>query len=146
MPQGNSRHQRIASQMQRTLAELLPRAVKDPRVDNVTVTAVSLLEDLSAARIFFVPFGKSRPAAEQLAGLQSAAGFLRGELARQLGLRHAPRLEFCVDTAFEEAQALTALINTAVARDRQLGEGGASEPAAASPPATDTDAAPADVP
>jgi ribosome-binding factor A len=119
MPQRNSRHQRIESQMQRTLAELVPRAVKDPRVGNLTITAVSLLEDLSAARVWFLPFGKDRATEEQLAGLKSAAGFLRGEVARQLGLRHAPRLEFMLDTTIERAQSLTELINTAVASDRQ---------------------------
>ena len=128
MPQRNSRPQRIAAQMQRTLAELVPRAVKDPRVGHLTITAVSLLEDLSSARIWFLPFGTSRDVEEQLAGLRSAAGFLRGELARQLGLRHAPRLEFLVDTNLEQAQALTQLINTAVANDRRLEEGAAPPP------------------
>ena len=116
----NSRHQRIESQMQRTLAQLVPRAVKDPRVGNLTITAVSLLDDLSAARVYFLPFGTTRAADEQLAGLKSAGGFLRGEVARQLGLRHAPRLEFLLDTTLEHAQALTSLINTAVASDRRL--------------------------
>jgi ribosome-binding factor A len=115
----NSRHQRIESQMQRTLAQLVPRAVKDPRVGNLTITAVSLLDDLSAARVYFLPFGKGRTPDEQLAGLKSAGGFLRGEVARQLGLRHAPRLEFLLDTTLEHAQALTSLINTAVASDRR---------------------------
>jgi ribosome-binding factor A len=121
MPQRNSRHQRIEAQMQRTLAALVPRAVKDPRVGNLTITAVSLLEDLSAARIWFLPFGEGRRVEEQLAGLQSAAGFLRGEVARQLGLRHAPRLEFLLDTTLEHAQSLTRLINSAVASDRRHG-------------------------
>jgi ribosome-binding factor A len=125
MPQRNSRHQRIAAQMQRTLAELVPRAVKDPRVGHLTITAVSVLEDLSVARIWFLPFGKNVNVAEQLAGLRSAAGFLRGEIARQLSLRHAPRLEFMVDTALEQAQALTQLINSAVANDRRLEDSGA---------------------
>ena len=108
--------------MQRTLAELVPRAVKDPRVGPLTITAVSLAEDLSAARVWFLPFGKDRVVKEQLAGLHSAAGFLRGEVARQLGLRHAPRLEFLLDTTFEHAQSLTALINTAMASDRRLSD------------------------
>jgi len=128
MPQRNSRPQRIAAQMQRTLAELVPRAVKDPRVGHLTITAVSLLDDLSSARVWFLPFGTSRDVDEQLAGLRSAAGFLRGELARQLGLRHAPRLEFLVDTNLEHAQALTQLINTAVANDRRLEERAAPAP------------------
>lgn len=134
MPPKNSRHQRIAAQMQRTLAELVPRAVKDPRVGHLTITAVSLLEDLSAARVWFLPFGKGRDVEEQLAGLRSAAGFLRGEVARQLGLRHAPRLEFFVDTALEQAQALTQLINSAVASDRRLEDSAAPAPHDAAKP------------
>ncbi|MDE2220836.1 MAG: 30S ribosome-binding factor RbfA [Gammaproteobacteria bacterium] len=124
----NQRHQRIESQMQRALAELVPRAVKDPRVGNLTITAVSLLPDLSAARVWFLPFGTGRDAAAQLAGLKSAAGFLRGEVARQLGLRHAPRLEFELDTALERAQSLTQLISTAVAADKALEGAAASKP------------------
>ena len=119
MPQRSSRHQRIEAQMQRTLAELVPRLVKDPRVGKLTITAVSLLEDLSAARVWFLPFGKDRVADEPLAGLKSAAGFLRGEVSRQLGLRHAPKLEFLLDTTLERAQSLTDLINTAVSSDRE---------------------------
>ena len=52
-------------------------------------------------------------------------GLRKGEVARQLGLRHAPRLEFLIDTNLEQAQALTQLINTAVANDRRLEEGAA---------------------
>lgn len=135
MPQRNSRHQRIAAQMQRTLAELVPRAVKDPRVGHLTITSVSVLEDLSVARIWFLPFGKNVNVEEQLAGLRSAAGFLRGEIARQLGLRHAPRLEFLIDTALEQAQALTQLINSAVASDRRLEDSGAAAPQDTAKPA-----------
>jgi ribosome-binding factor A len=119
MPQRNSRQQRIESQMQRTLAELVPREVKDPRVGRVTITGVSLVPDMSAARVWFLPCGQAVQADEQLAGLRSAAGFLRGEVARQLGLRHAPRLEFLLDTQLEQAQSLTALIDKAVASDRK---------------------------
>ena len=120
--------------MQRTLAELVPRALKDPRVGNLTITAVALLDDLSAARIWFLPFGRTRTVDEQLAGLKSAAGFLRGEVARQLGLRHAPRLEFMLDTSLEHAQALTTLINSAVASDRAHETSAAGQPGAGANP------------
>lgn len=105
--------------MQRVLAELLPRAVKDPRVGPLTVTAVSLQDDLSAARVWFMPFGRGPDGAEQLEGLRSAAGFLRGEVARRLALRHAPRLEFELDTTLDRARELTDLIDGAVASDRE---------------------------
>jgi ribosome-binding factor A len=104
--------------MQRSLAELLRRGVKDPRVGNVTITAVQLASDLSVARIHFLPFAAVHAADEVLAGLRSAAGYLRGELARELKLRHAPRLEFQLDTDLERAQQLTRLIDGAVKADR----------------------------
>jgi ribosome-binding factor A len=128
MSQRNSRQQRIESQMQRALAQLLTREVKDPRVGRVTITAVSLVPDLSAARVWFLPFGLGAPADEALEGLRSAAGFLRGEVARQLGLRHAPRLEFLIDTQLERAQSRTELIDKAVASDRKEAAAGADGP------------------
>ncbi len=119
MPQPRgSRQARIGAQMQRALAALLLRGVKDPRVGRLTVTAVDVLQDLSAARVYFLPFGQVADPQGQLEGLRSAAGFLRGEVARQLGLRHAPRLEFVLDTQLEQATHLTQLIDAAVASDR----------------------------
>ena len=114
----NARGARIASQMQRSLAALLRRGVKDPRVGNVTITAVDLAPDRSVARVHFLPFAGAHSADEVLAGLRSASGFLRGEVARELKLRHAPRLEFEVDTNLEQAAHLTQLIDRAVKSDR----------------------------
>ncbi|HEY3808600.1 MAG TPA: 30S ribosome-binding factor RbfA [Steroidobacteraceae bacterium] len=128
---GTARATRIAAQLQRSLVGLLRRGVKDPRVGNVTITAVSLAPDLSVARIHFLPFGLVHTGDEVLSGLRSAAGFLRGELARDLKLRHAPRLEFQLDTDIERAQQLTQLIDRAVSTDRSR----ATDPSV--PPAVD---------
>jgi len=123
--------------MQRTLAALVPRAVKDPRVGNVTITAVSLADYMSSARVWFLPFGLGQPGDGQLAGLRSAAGFLRGEVARQLGLRHAPKLEFLLDTNLEQAHSLTQLIDAAVAADRKAEESAPVDPPADAAPDPD---------
>jgi ribosome-binding factor A len=121
MPKTNARHQRIEAQMQRSLAVLLPRAVKDPRVGFVTVTAVTLAADVGSAKVFVLPFGGKHTSDEVLAGLRSAAGFLRGEIGRELGLRHAPRLEFEIDTNLEKATAMSKLIDQAVDGDHAKG-------------------------
>ena len=137
-----ARNARIASQMQRALAPLLRRDVKDPRVGNVTVTAVTLAPDLSTATVFVLPFAdRGTDAPAMLAGLNSAAGYLRGQLARELKLRHAPRLQFRIDDQLDHAHHLTALIDQAVATDHARGEhdsagqqGGESEPVTRRPP------------
>jgi ribosome-binding factor A len=111
------RHSRIEAQMQRVLADLISREVKDPRVGNVTITAVEVAQDLATARIFFVPFAGGHDPQEVGAGLARAGGFLRGAVGRQLGLRHAPRLTFVFDDTLDKAVHLTQLIDRAVAAD-----------------------------
>ena len=114
-----ARVRRLESEIQRVLAALIAREVKDPRVGNVTVTAVSVAPDMGSARVFFTPFAALHPPAQVREGLTHAAGFLRGELGRRLGLRHAPRLEFVFDESVESAAHLTRLIDRAVAGDRE---------------------------
>jgi len=74
----HGRAQRIESEIQRVLSALIAREVKDPRVGNVTVTAVSVAPDMGRARVFFTPFASLHPPDEVRAGLTRAAGFLRG--------------------------------------------------------------------
>lgn len=112
-----ARQRRIEGEIQRVLAELIAREVKDPRVGATTVTAVELLPDMSGARVLVVPFGDSGDSQALLVGLTRAAGFLRGEVGRRLGLRHAPRLQFEIDTSIERAEKLTRLIDEAVRSD-----------------------------
>ncbi len=111
------RLRKIEAQLQRVLAELIGREVKDPRVGNVTITGVRLAADMGAARVYFTPFASAHPPEEVQSGLGRAAGFLRGEAGRRLGLRHAPRLDFVFDDTAEKAAHLTGLIDRAVARD-----------------------------
>ncbi|HEV2268798.1 MAG TPA: 30S ribosome-binding factor RbfA [Steroidobacteraceae bacterium] len=111
------RLRKIESELQRVLAELIAREVKDPRVGNVTITGVRLAADKSVARVFYAPFAATHPQKEVQSGLTRAAGFLRGEAGRRLGLRHAPRLDFVFDDTAEKAARLTGLIDRAVADD-----------------------------
>ena len=113
------RTHRIESEIQRVLAGLIAREVKDPRVGNVTITGVSLAADMGVAKVFYAPFVSSHPQEEVQTGLNRAAGFLRGEAGRRLGLRHAPRLDFVFDDTTAKAARLTGLIDRAVADDAE---------------------------
>ncbi|GAC1457678.1 MAG: 30S ribosome-binding factor RbfA [Steroidobacteraceae bacterium] len=134
-----ARNQRIESEIQRVLAALIAREVKDPRVGNVTITAVSMAADKATAKIFFTPFAARSPPEQVRQGLERAAGFLRGELGRRLGLRHAPRLEFVFDDSAVGAERLSSLIDQAVAADRAHAPGAAAGDTAAGEPAADAD-------
>ena len=117
MPREFSRHQRLGHQVQRTLAELLQFEVKDPRVQNVSLTSVDLSRDLGVARVYFSLLEPDADSAEALEGLQRAAGFLRGRLGKAIKARHVPELRFVYDDTAAEAVRLSALIDQAVSAD-----------------------------
>jgi ribosome-binding factor A len=123
MPKEYSRTQRIGDQMQRELSQLIQREIKDPRIGLVTVTAVEVSRDLSNAKVFVTVLGREADdssAVEQSRKiLQDAAGFLRMQLGKAMQLRTVPQLRFHYDASIRRGVELSALIERAVAEDRQ---------------------------
>lgn len=117
MPKDSSRPRRVAEQIQRELAELLRLEVKDPRVGMITLTDVEVSGDYAHAKVFFTLLGDETRIKEALKGLQSAAGFLRSEVAHRMKLRVMPQLHFIHDTSIENGMRLDQLIDAAVAED-----------------------------
>ncbi|WP_296247934.1 30S ribosome-binding factor RbfA [Pseudomonas sp. UBA4194] len=116
-----SRTQRIGDQMQRELAQLIRREVKDPRVGLVTITAVEVSRDVGHAKVFITVMGQDSAAdiAQSIKVLNSAAGFLRMQLAKEMKLRSVPQLHFHYDESVTRGAHLSALIERAVAEDSQ---------------------------
>ncbi|HEV2264179.1 MAG TPA: 30S ribosome-binding factor RbfA [Stellaceae bacterium] len=110
---------RVGEEMRHALARILERGLHDPALAEValTVTEVRVSPDLKNATAFVAPLGGSH-AAEVMAGLKRAEGYLRRELARTVKLRYAPALHFALDTSFEHASHIDALLRRPeVARD-----------------------------
>src|SRR5690554_6671940 len=94
-----SRTQRIGDQIQRELATMIPREVKDPRLGFVTVTGVDVSRDVGHAKVYFTVMGDNDP--ELIAGnlevLNDVAGYLRMLLVKAMRLRSVPALHFHYD-------------------------------------------------
>jgi ribosome-binding factor A len=112
MAKDNPRARRLGEQIQRELGDLLRRDVKDERIGNVTITAVSVTGDLRTARVYYLVFGRDGPDPKVQRGLESAAGFLRNALSRSLMIRYTPTLSFELDTSIEHGVRLTQLIDS----------------------------------
>jgi len=138
MSKDNPRARRLGEQIQRELGDLLRRNVKDERIGNVTITAVSVTGDLRTARVYYLVFGKEGPDPKVQRGLESAAGFLRNALSRSLMIRYTPTLSFELDTSIEHGVRLTQLIDSVskAAQDAAVTEAGVG---AATHADTDTD-------
>ena len=104
---------RVADQIQRDLAELVARELKDPRVGMITISAVEVTPDYAHAKVYFSLI--SGDPVETTAGLNAAAGFLRNGLFKRLHIHTVPTLHFIFDRTTERAADMNALISKAVA-------------------------------
>src|SRR3954454_4618977 len=118
----NPRVRKIADRIQVIVAEMLERRIKDPRLGFVTVTDVRVTGDSQQATVFYTVLGEETDRASTAVALESAKGVLRSEVAKQLGMRHAPSLTFVPDAVPENARQ----IDEALARARALDEEAAS--------------------
>jgi ribosome-binding factor A len=116
----DARTRRLAERIAKIVAELLERRIKDPRLGFVTVTEARLTNDLREAKVFYTVFGTPEERADTAVGVGSAAGVIRSEVGRLIGLRYTPSLEFIADALPESAQRIDALVATAKQRDEEL--------------------------
>ena len=113
----NTRTEKIAQQIQRDLAELLSKEVKDPRIGMVTLTGVEVSRDHSHATVYYTVLGEERDRAPIAEGLKRASGFLHSQLFHRLKLRIVPQLHFVYDESVERGAHLSRLIDEAVKGD-----------------------------
>ena len=119
MPREFSRPQRVSEQLQRELALLIQRELKDPRLGMVTVAAVDVSRDLAYATVYVTFLGKDSESEikSALKVLQGAGGFLRSALGKAIRMRQVPNLTFKYDQAQAEGRNMSALIEQARKRD-----------------------------
>ena len=110
-----SRTQRISDQVQKDLAQLIQREIKDPRLGMVTISYVKIAKDLGYADIYITVMalgGKDEATAvtESLKILNGASGFLRGQLSSKIKLRVMPQLRFHFDESVDRGRRINDLI------------------------------------
>jgi ribosome-binding factor A len=115
------RSRRIEDQIQRILSEVLRTQVRDPRLDGAVITGVDVSRDLSVAWVHFNTLAGEHDRESLEQAFESALGFLRAQLARQLTVRHVPELRMRYDDTPERSSAMERLIDEAVARDSSDG-------------------------
>ena len=94
------------------LSELLRTQVKDPRLEDVSVSEVEMSGDLGVARVYYTTLDPDASAADAEEGFRAASGFLRGRIGHALHLRRAPELHFVRDNAARRGAELTRLIDS----------------------------------
>ncbi|MBL9012943.1 MAG: 30S ribosome-binding factor RbfA [Myxococcales bacterium] len=125
-----ARKARVEHALKEALQAAITQDVKDPRVRAATLLTVSKVElnvDLSVANVYISVVGDDATADGVIAGLQKAAGFLRGPIARELSLQRAPELRFSHDLSIDMSEKLAAIVKEDEDRARAAGRDLAAE-------------------
>lgn len=115
-----NRTDRFSQQMQREIAMILQREIKDPRVVMPTVNDVEVSRDLAYAKVF-VTFLQDEEEQVKIAlqVLNDASGYIRSLLGKRIKSRITPNLRFVHDFSLSEGIRMAKLVREAREQDEK---------------------------
>ncbi|EQA12611.1 30S ribosome-binding factor RbfA [Glaesserella parasuis] len=116
-----SRADRVAQELQKEIAIILQRELKDPRIGMVTVSDVEISRDLAYAKVFVTfLFDSDESAVERgLEGLNKASGYIRTLVGKAMRLRIVPELRFVYDQSLVEGMRMSNLVTNVIRKDQE---------------------------
>ncbi len=118
MAKDYSRSDRLASQIQRELAALITRELKDPRLMQPIILDVEVTRDLSLAKVYFSVL-RPEDSDDTREALSHASGYLQRELGKVIKSRLTPRLKFIFDDTDIRGRRMDELIDSVIAKDKR---------------------------
>ena len=120
MRKNSIKNTRINGEVQKELSVIIQNEIKDPRIAPMTsVVAVEVAPDLKTCKAYISVLGNEEAAQNTLAGLKSAEGYLRRQLARTVNLRNTPEIRFILDQSIEYGVTMTKLIDDVLRTERR---------------------------
>ena len=120
MRKNSIKNTRINGEVQRELANIIRGGIKDPRISPLTsVVAVEVAPDLKTCKAYISVLGDSEAQKATLAGLKSAEGYIRRELAHTVNLRNTPEIRFFLDQSIEYGVHMSKIIDEVTEKDEE---------------------------
>ena len=120
MRKNSMKNTRINGEVQRVLAEVIRGEIKDPRISPLTsVIAVEVAPDLKTCKAWISVYGDEQAKKDSLAGLKSAEGYIKNQLAKQINLRNTPEIHFIVDESIAYGVRMSKLIDDVIKNDEE---------------------------
>ena len=110
----SNRPEKIADLLKREVSKILNQEVKDPRLQNINITAVKVTDDIGIAYIFYTIIGKSIKKDESKIDntiLSKLSGMIRSKLSKIVEIRRVPKIIFKFDESIEYSENIEKLLN-----------------------------------
>lgn len=112
MRKNSVKNTRVNGEVMRVLAEVIRSEIKDPRINPMTsVVAAEVAPDLKTCKAWISVLGNEESQKDTLAGLKSAEGYIRNQLARKINLRNTPEIRFIIDQSIEYGVNMSRMID-----------------------------------
>jgi ribosome-binding factor A len=97
---------KAAEAIREVVSMAILRDLRDPRIEHVTVTAVTVSPDMRQAKVYVSVMGEEPKQKLCLYGLQSSAGFLQSKISDRIDTRYTPKLIFELDQGVKKSIAI----------------------------------------
>ena len=104
------RSTRVGELLQKEISRIIIQELKDPRLGFVTVTGVSVSDDLRNAKVFVSVLGSREEIDQTFDGLKSATGFIRSCIGKRVKLRYTPEVSFWLDESVSRSAHIEELL------------------------------------
>ena len=118
MRKNSIKNTRINGEVQKELSTIIRGEIKDPRIHPMTsVMAVEVAPDLKTCKAYISVLGEKEAKEATIKGLNSAEGYIRRQLAKNLNLRNTPEIRFILDESIEYGVNMSKLIDDVTKKD-----------------------------
>ena len=118
MRKNSIKNTRINAEVQRELSQIISRQIKDPRISPMTsVVAAEVAPDLKSCKAYISVLGDEAAVESTMAGLKSAASYIRRQLAASVNLRNTPEIIFIADQSIEHGVMMSKKIDEVIEKD-----------------------------
>ena len=120
MSKDNTRLNRINEELKKEISHVITFELKNANITGlISVTKVKITPDLRFARVY-VSLLNSKSKIKTMEGLQSASGYIRGQIAKKINLRVTPGLQFELDESMEYGEKMDKIIADAIRKDKEI--------------------------
>lgn len=120
------RQGRLGEEIKKSISGFLINGAKDPALTGriISITAVEVTRDGSYATVYVSPMcladeDKDMVYSGVMAGLERAKGAIRGQVSKDVHMRHTPELRFKLDSSLDYGQHIESILGTLTYSDSE---------------------------
>ena len=102
--------EKVAGIIQKEVSEIIQFELKDPKIGFITITDVTVTNDLSIAKIYVSFLGQKAREEAGMKALERSKGFIRTNLAKRMTLRKVPEQQFKIDDSLERGNKIEKIL------------------------------------